>query len=67
MYINMLHLLPQVSNFEKYTNLLKSGGSKYPVEQVKEAGVDFTKKDAYMAVVERMETLVDELEKLLEE
>ena len=53
--------------FEKYTNLLKSGGSKYPVEQVKEAGVDFTKKDAYMAVVERMETLVDELEKLLEE
>lgn len=51
--------------FEKYINLLKSGGSKYPVEQVKEAGVDFTKKDAYMAVVERMDELVDELEKLL--
>lgn len=52
--------------FEKYTNLLKSGGSKYPVEQAKEAGVDFTKKDAYMAVVERMDELVEELEKLLE-
>lgn len=53
--------------FEKYTNLLKSGGSKYPVEQAKEAGVDFTKKDAYMAVVERMDELVEQLEKLLEE
>lgn len=52
--------------FDKYVNLLKSGGSKYPVEQVKEAGVDFTKKDAYMAVVERMDELVAELEKLLE-
>lgn len=52
--------------FERYTNLLKSGGSKYPVEQAKEAGVDFTKKDAYMAVVERMDELVEELEKLLE-
>lgn len=53
--------------FERYINLLKSGGSKYPIDQVKEAGVDFTKKDAYMAVVERMEMLVDELEKLLNE
>ena len=53
--------------FEKYINLLKSGGSKYPVEQAKEAGVDFTKKDAYMAVVERMDELVEELEKLLNE
>ena len=51
--------------FERYTGLLKSGGSKYPMEQTKEAGVDFTKKDAFMAVVERMDYLVDELEKLL--
>jgi len=51
--------------FDRYINLLKSGGSKYPVEQVKEAGVDFTKKDAYMAVVDRMDELVAELEKLL--
>ena len=53
--------------FEKYIGLLSSGGSKYPVDQAKEAGVDFTKKDAYMAVVERMDYLVDYLEKLLEE
>lgn len=53
--------------FDRYIHLLKSGGSKYPVDQVLEAGVDFTKKDAYMAVVERMDTLVEELEKLLNE
>lgn len=53
--------------FEKYLGLLKSGGSKYPVQQAKEAGVDFMKKDAFMAVVERMTELVNELEKLLED
>ena len=51
--------------FDRYVNLLKSGGSKYPMEQVKEAGVDFTKTDAFMAVVDRMDYLVEELEKLL--
>ena len=53
--------------FERYTNLLKSGGSKYPVEQAKDAGVDFTKKETFMAVIERMDMLVAELEKLLNE
>lgn len=50
---------------ERYTNLLRSGGSKYPVEQAKEAGVDFMKKETFMAVVERMDELVDKLEELL--
>ena len=53
--------------FKNYTNLLKSGGSKYPVTQALEAGVDFTKEEAFMAVIERMDYLVDELEKLLNE
>jgi oligoendopeptidase F len=53
--------------FDKYTNLLKSGGSKYPVDQAKEAGVDFTQRETFMAVVERMDMLVNELEKLLNE
>ena len=53
--------------FERYTGLLKSGGSKYPIDQAKEAGVDFTKKETFMAVIDRMNTLVDELEKLLSE
>ncbi len=53
--------------FDRYTGLLKSGGSKYPIEQAKEAGVDFTKKETFMAVINRMDELVSELEKLLEE
>lgn len=52
---------------DKYINLLKSGGSKYPVEQAKEAGVDFLKKDAFEAVVERMDELVAKLEEVLAE
>lgn len=51
--------------FTNYIKLLKSGGSEYPVEQVKEANVDLTKKDPYLSVVRRMEELVDKLEKLL--
>ena len=53
--------------FDRYIGLLKSGGSDYPVEQVKRAGVDLTTKEPFLAVVRRMEELVDQLEKLLEE
>lgn len=52
---------------ENYINLLKAGGSDYPVEIIKSAGVDLTNKESFMAVVERMNYLVNELEKLLEE
>ena len=37
------------------------------VEKSKNAGVDLTNKDSFMAVVNRVKFLVDELEKLLEE
>lgn len=49
----------------KYINLLKSGGSTYPIDQVKKAGVDLTKKESFYAVTKRMEQLVDQLEILL--
>lgn len=51
--------------FDRYIGLLKAGGSKYPMQEALEAGVDFTNKDTFMAVVERMNYLVDQLEKLL--
>ena len=53
--------------FENHINLLKSGGSEYPIDQVKKAGVDLTTKEPFMAVVNRMKELVDELEKTLAE
>jgi oligoendopeptidase F len=51
--------------FEKYVGLLKMGGSDYPIDEVKAAGVDLTSKEPFMAVVKRMGRLVDELEKTL--
>jgi oligoendopeptidase F len=51
--------------FTKYINLLKSGGSDYPVKQLMDAGVDLTTEDAFMAVVHRLEELVLELEQIL--
>lgn len=51
--------------FDRYIGLLSSGGSKYPMEQAKEAGVDFTQKETFMAVVERMDYLLKVLEELV--
>ncbi len=50
--------------YDRYINLLKSGCSDYPVELVKRAGVDLTKKDAYLSLINRVDELVSELEKL---
>lgn len=51
---------------EKYKNLLKSGGSDYPVNQARDAGADLTKKETFEAVVKRFNELIDQLESLLE-
>lgn len=51
--------------FDKYINLLKAGGSNYPVELLKEAGCDLTTKEPFLAVVRKMDELLDELEALL--
>ena len=54
-------------NIKKYLAMLSMGGSAYPVDIVKTAGVDLTKVDAFMAVVDRMNELVQELKQLLGE
>ncbi len=53
--------------FARYIKMLKSGGSEYPLLQVKEAGVDLTSKAPFESVVARMSELVDQLEALLNE
>jgi oligoendopeptidase F len=55
------------ANIEKHIGLLKAGGDDFPVNQVKKAGVDLTSKDAFMAVVNRLNDLLDELEVALKE
>jgi oligoendopeptidase F len=50
-----------------YLNLLKSGGSDFPVNQAKNAGADLTDQHTFLAVIHRFNELLDQLEKVLEE
>jgi oligoendopeptidase F len=47
---------------ERYLTLLKSGGNDHPMEQLKKAGVDLTKRETVQAVVDQMNELVAQLE-----
>lgn len=49
----------------KYLNFLKSGGSKYPLDLLREAGVDMEKPAPVNAAMDRFEELVNELEEVL--
>ena len=50
---------------DRYLNFLKSGGSKYPLDLLRDAGVDLEKPDAVNAAMDRFRDLVDELEGLV--
>ncbi len=52
---------------DKFLTFLKSGSSKYPIEVLKDAGVDMNSPEPIIAVVDRMNQLMDEMEKLLNE
>ncbi len=54
-------------NITNHINLLKAGGNDFPINQVKKAGVDLTTKEPFMAVVNRLNSLIDELEVALKE
>ncbi|MBU3109101.1 oligoendopeptidase F [Clostridium gasigenes] len=48
---------------EKYVTFLKSGGSNYPIEILKKAGVDMTTSKPVEATIERFNELLDMIEK----
>lgn len=50
---------------EKYLGMLKSGGSDYPMEILKRAGVDLTQESVYKDAFNRFDELVNEMEKLV--
>ncbi len=52
---------------KRYKELLKSGGSDYPVNLLAKAGADLTDKETFRAVTKRYNALLDELEKALDE
>ncbi len=50
---------------ERYKAFLKSGGSDHPIELLKAAGVDLTKKESILASLDVFEQYVNELDGLL--
>jgi oligoendopeptidase F len=50
---------------DQYLELLASGGSDYPMEQLKRAGVDLSQPDTVRAVIDQLDTLVTRLEQEL--
>ena len=47
---------------KKYIGLLSSGGSDFPMTQLKKAGVDLSKKTAVEEVAKQFDLLLDKLE-----
>lgn len=47
---------------DKYLNILKAGGSQYPYELVKAAGVDLATPAPYQALVANMNKIMDQIE-----
>jgi len=50
---------------ENYLAFLGSGGSDYPIELLKKAGVDMTSSDAFDKTIASMNRVMDEIEKIL--
>ncbi|MGB0370762.1 MAG: oligoendopeptidase F [Opitutales bacterium] len=51
---------------EKFLNVLKAGGSDYPHEILMESGLDMTKEAPYRALIRRMDSIMDEIESILD-
>lgn len=51
---------------KRYRAFLAAGGSKYPIDLLKDAGVDMTTREPLDFTVKRMNRLMDEIEKLLD-
>ena len=51
---------------QTYLGLLEAGGSDYPYELLKRAGVDLATADPYRSMAARMERIMDEIEAILD-
>jgi oligoendopeptidase F len=50
---------------EKYLQFISSGASKYPIELLKDAGVDMTKKETFTKAISTMQSVMDEIDIIL--
>jgi oligoendopeptidase F len=52
---------------ERYLRFISSGGSKYPIELLRDAGVDMTTDEPLELTVKKMNRIMDEIDRLVEE
>jgi len=52
---------------DRYLHFISSGGSKYPIDLLKDAGVDMTTDEPLNLTIKKMNAVMDEMEKLLAE
>ncbi len=50
---------------KRYLAFLSAGGSKYPVDLLKDAGVDMTTDEPLDLTIKQMNRIMDEMERLL--
>ena len=50
---------------DKYFNILKGGSSEYPIQLIKEAGIDPLSSEAFNLTMEKMNKVMDQIETLL--
>jgi oligoendopeptidase F len=51
---------------ERYLKFISSGKSKYPIDLLKDAGVDMTTDEPLELTVKKMNRVMDEMDKLLD-
>ena len=51
---------------ERYINFISAGGSDYPINLLKDAGVDMTTSEPFDKTMVKMNRVMDEIEKILE-
>lgn len=51
---------------KRYIDFLSAGGSKYPIDLLKDAGVDMTTSAPFDKAIESMNKVMDEIEKILD-
>ena len=56
----------EAKSVERYLKFISAGGSKYPVDLLKDAGVDMTTDEPLELTVRKMNRIMDEMEKILE-
>jgi len=50
---------------KRYLTFLSAGGSKYPIDLLKDAGVDMTTNEPLQLTLKKMNAVMDEMEKIL--